>query len=1244
MAGREMAGGSLGKPRQLLSKVERGHYTKNFQDSRPFQVDRSQGRGRWRDRSCADEFISGQFSSQSSVGKGIPILHPDIPSGRFIKPAADFGGKSNSETGFYDNEMRNYHSGPSRSSPSTRWPSTDGHSFPDSQQKYFRNVDSDNFRTSRSYSQREFERPCTSDCGFESPVPLDREFGRPSSLERDYGRSGPSEREFGRPASLEQEFGQSGSLEQDFGRSGPPDRDFGRPVSLERNFESLDPSFQRQAPLERDFGRTDSLEQVFDRPGVPERDFGRPGPTDRKQTHEHGRAGQLEHDFGRSGPTEQKFGTTDASDHELGTLTSLEHQRELERPDPLNCEFGGTPAADDSVEKTLSLLCQILVKQNIPAESRDIPSEALGPSTDIHSEAQSTKQRAAKQQKRGPAENSDVFSTFGKQIIKWADFRGLSNDGDCLKDFNNLFQQETETCAKMLAAFKCSLKSSDRDVCYYSCKPLRHPALMTPKLDDDLLSLLMEKGGLDKKSSLFQLINPVEKYLFRIQEKLLKCVTPLLMVCNSYELALKVQNLSSTQQIASTLEKTIMNCRRSMVLIGQTFSLATQFRHENLLEVSGLQGMAPKPFKFPNFEDSALFGKEYMENLKTWLQKSGFPVRLKKPGATAMERKKNVLKTAKLKPKIQVPPPADPKVKQMIDELVECVVEDATQLEEIAFKKDNPACWFLFDQSSHEYKYYKAKLTEMQRLKRTTRNIGIQTRKRGRTPEELATESVRAMRYARKVSKLKKTLFKSQQIAKKRPKQLEEFMKVIRNKKKVRKATIATQTLLSACAAQKRKTQTSQDICHEKRSTQKHLLVSEQSPSPECSSPSSSRKWQPVQKLSSAQSSRPEQRSRSTSRRRWPTRTASPAHSMSSASCSPSPERSSQNASRKRRSTQKTSPVRSLSAHHSPDPVQQQSSHSESPVQSPSPQGATLSPTCSQDFEDDRQTMETAVKLAKFVAKFGPEVEKLTIENSKDNPEFWFLYDKASAAHKFYKMKVAQFSESMPHSSASSGESTRSSGGSPAPEAEENNSEEEPEEPEPAQEDFEPKEYEAELYTQEEAVVQVQEDPLIYTDNSLPLECSFEYMAREPPSTLKKKQTTVGHSSSQPQASGKTQESKPSQQPLKSNPTPPVPCRFPRKRISSKSLKVGLLPPKRVCLVDEPVVHDPVRINYERPLGRPAPKKQKPQQLDFLKNKLTEGNLGYKMLKKMGWKEGLGLGSGLQGIKEPVKVWSATNI
>uniref|UniRef100_H3AP94 SURP and G-patch domain containing 2 n=1 Tax=Latimeria chalumnae TaxID=7897 RepID=H3AP94_LATCH len=969
---------------------------------------------------------------------------------------------------------------------------------------------------------------------FESPVPLDREFGRPSSLERDYGRSGPSEREFGRPASLEQEFGQSGSLEQDFG--------------------SLDPSFQRQAPLERDFGRTDSLEQVFDRPGVPERDFGRPGPTDRKQTHEHGRAGQLEHDFGRSGPTEQKFGTTDASDHELGTLTSLEHQRELERPDPLNCEFGGTPAADDSVEKTLSLLCQILVKQNIPAESRDIPSEALGPSTDIHSEAQSTKQRAAKQQKRGPAENSDVFSTFGKQIIKWADFRGLSNDGDCLKDFNNLFQQETETCAKMLAAFKCSLKSSDRDVCYYSCKPLRHPALMTPKLDDDLLSLLMEKGGLDKKSSLFQLINPVEKYLFRIQEKLLKCVTPLLMVCNSYELALKVQNLSSTQQIASTLEKTIMNCRRSMVLIGQTFSLATQFRHENLLEVSGLQGMAPKPFKFPNFEDSALFGKEYMENLKTWLQKSGFPVRLKKPGATAMERKKNVLKTAKLKPKIQVfmllpfilkvPPPADPKVKQMIDELVECVVEDATQLEEIAFKKDNPACWFLFDQSSHEYKYYKAKLTEMQRLKRTTRNIGIQTRKRGRTPEELATESVRAMRYARKVSKLKKTLFKSQQIAKKRPKQLEEFMKVIRNKKKVRKATIATQTLLSACAAQKRKTQTSQDICHEKRSTQKHLLVSEQSPSPECSSPSSS------------------------------------PHSMSSASCSPSPERSSQNASRKRRSTQKTSPILFYSIN------------------------------CLMTFLEAR-TMETAVKLAKFVAKFGPEVEKLTIENSKDNPEFWFLYDKASAAHKFYKMKVAQFSESMPHSSASSGESTRSSGGSPAPEAEENNSEEEPEEPEPAQEDFEPKEYEAELYTQEEAVVQVQEDPLIYTDNSLPL----------------------------PQASGKTQESKPSQQPLKSNPTPPVPCRFPRKRISSKSLKVGLLPPKRVCLVDEPVVHDPVRINYERPLGRPAPKKQKkPQQLDFLKNKLTEGNLGYKMLKKMGWKEGLGLGSGLQGIKEPVKV------
>lgn len=50
---------------------------------------------------------------------------------------------------------------------------------------------------------------------------------------------------------------------------------------------------------------------------------------------------------------------------------------------------------------------------------------------------------------------------------------------------------------------------------------------------------------------------------------------------------------------------------------------------------------------------------------------------------------------------------------------------------------------------------------------------------------------------------------------------------------------------------------------------------------------------------------------------------------------------------------------------------------------------------------------------------------------------------------------------------------------------------------------------------------------------------------------------------------------------------------FPRKRISSKSLKVGMIPaPKRVCLIQESKVHEPVRIAYDRPRGRPIAKKK----------------------------------------------------
>lgn len=39
---------------------------------------------------------------------------------------------------------------------------------------------------------------------------------------------------------------------------------------------------------------------------------------------------------------------------------------------------------------------------------------------------------------------------------------------------------------------------------------------------------------------------------------------------------------------------------------------------------------------------------------------------------------------------------------------------------------------------------------------------------------------------------------------------------------------------------------------------------------------------------------------------------------------------------------------------------------------------------------------------------------------------------------------------------------------------------------------------------------------------------------------------------------------------------------------------------------------------------------------DYVEHKLTEENIGYKMLQKAGWEEGKGLGSEGEGIKAPI--------
>uniref|UniRef100_A0A3B4AYE5 Uncharacterized protein n=1 Tax=Periophthalmus magnuspinnatus TaxID=409849 RepID=A0A3B4AYE5_9GOBI len=57
----------------------------------------------------------------------------------------------------------------------------------------------------------------------------------------------------------------------------------------------------------------------------------------------------------------------------------------------------------------------------------------------------------------------------------------------------------------------------------------------------------------------------------------------------------------------------------------------------------------------------------------------------------------------------------------------------------------------------------------------------------------------------------------------------------------------------------------------------------------------------------------------------------------------------------------------------------------------------------------DPETQQVAEKLARFVAEGGVEVEAIAVERNKNNPAFSFLYDHQSSAYHFYKEKVKEY-------------------------------------------------------------------------------------------------------------------------------------------------------------------------------------------------------------------------------------------
>ncbi|XP_009993368.1 PREDICTED: SURP and G-patch domain-containing protein 2 [Chaetura pelagica] len=912
-----------------------------------------------------------------------------------------------------------------------------------------------------------------------------------------YGRLAPRDRDFGRLASRDRDYGRPASHNRDYGHPAPHNREYGRPTSHDREYGGL-------APHEQDYGPPDSWESA----GPHETDFS---------------SSDILGDFRSPGLMEDEYGNMENQEYDVefgiqsdSEFRPLGRRGSLGRGRALRGKHLVRGAVKTKVFK--GDLKTPLKKWNMkklppgpeqkPALQPDPTTESMEQPDPRPGSAQHPNQKLPPRPNQRPAlitqrpllklrkpahffrnlsfdlvDKSDIFSTFGIEIIKWAGFHAIKNDAEFSRLFRALFELETETCAKMLASFKCSLKPEHRDYCFFTIKSLQHAALKTPKVDNEFLNMLLDKGAVKTKNCFFEIIKPFDKYIMRLQDRLLKGVTPLLMACNAYELSVKTSGFGNPREMATAFETTVSLCRKSLALLGQTFALASVFRQEKILEAVGLQEMAPAPTLFPNFDDSTLFGREYIENLKAWLEKSGYPIQMKTAEPESTEQLKKPTPDTKGKIRntdwISCPPAApqraDRKVVETIEQLVNNIVSGTLSAKERNAQKNCPEYWFLSDEDSLEYKYYRLKLSEVQRRTAAGKEAGGEG-----TTLEAATESVRAMLYARKVASIKRRLFKRKRLG-------IITQRGIRGRK-VRRATTGTQTVLSAGTVLKH-----QD---------KHLQGS-------------------VQSKPSAETSLAEKSS-----------------ALDSTS-------SSQGA---------TSAEVSLPAEERAD--------SEDFLAPPE----LFQPLSSQFPDVDAKTMETAEKLAKFVAQVGPEIEQFSIDNSADNPDLWFLQDRNSSAFKFYRMKVYELCPSINFSAVSEAADV---GESAKPEERNLDVSEEEEDEEEEEEDNEE-------------------------------EAEFEEEAPAP--------------------------------------APGTP--FPRKRISSKSLKVGMIPAsKRICLIEEPKVHEPVRIAYDRPRGCPVTKKKKkPKDLEFSHKKLTNRNVGFQMLQKMGWQEGHGLGTRGKGIREPVKV------
>ncbi|XP_068090297.1 SURP and G-patch domain-containing protein 2 [Hyperolius riggenbachi] len=963
---------------------------------------------------------------------------------------------------------------------------------------------------------------------------------------------------------------------------------------------------------------------------------------------------------------------------------------------------------------------------------------------------------------------------FSVEIVKWAKFRKVRNDPDLQRQHTALFRMKTETSKIMVDCFKGQLSNFYSDLCFSSLKSIGHAALKSPRIDNDLLDLLMSTNTVTEKNDFFEVIKPFDREIMILQQRMLTCANPLLLACNTFDL--KQSILTDPKQLLSTLKNTIFSCRKSLVLLGQTFALATNVRQQNVLDALGLSGAELHPSDYPNYKDCFLFGKEFMKHLKAWLRKTGHKLTLKSRTSAPAE---TVGKEAESKMKIdtEVRKQADPNVVATLDQLLEHTKKGDQE------DGEKPAFWFLFDTNSNEYKYYRHKLGEYETSMGQLQTKNSQTKKAKRSPEELAVESVRAMLYARKAQAVKKRLFHSLAFSRKRklnkirarpsealkasrgivkvknvkleethqsenfkaPQANENMMVEAKDEtqqpnltikadsaKKVNQQPKASKVSQASVKGENEKVKVKEDcqqpkalkgpqatsktenvILDVKESQQSETVKAPQTTTktdkvtpevkqeiqqsntakvpqankttvtqavkqepqqskavktPQAQDPTLGVKVQPQQSGSTKapltskktetvttgvkavpQLSKAPQASKKVETvtpgvKPVPQQSKAPPASKKAETVTPGvkavPQQSKAPPAGKKAETvtpgvkvpqqskapqaskkvetvtsgvkavpqQSKAPPASKKAETvtqvvKEEPLQSKTLPDSKKIENVSKADATKQSTTLQstnkseikakdvpdkthtsassepmkkepnakekdetaakqeDLDVDEKTKDTAMKLAQFVAQMGPEIEEFSMQNSVNNPEFWFLHDKESKAYQFYKGKVEEFKKA-----------------------------------------------------EQEATSDLDDDGDLEDIKAVDEDVEMEACeAAEAPSA-----------ESAPVAA------------FTPMPTPARPS-IARKRVTK--LKVGMLPPKRVCLVDEPKVHDPVRIEYERPRGRGNRRKgQRPADLEFANKKITQHNVGFQMLSKMGWREGQGLGSSGSGIKNPIKV------